>query len=265
MIEIRTPRPRDYSSLKYSKSVLQKRAFQTLTTIFCGGTLDILALLIMAAYSSFFSSGLLAPPVTIYSRKDLNVGFDDEDMVDASFRMDFSPAAPSSPMAVPDEGDVETELNFFDRAATPTPEPRSRTLSFENMSNYELPPVKSGMETTGDRFGYVSAGAAPTTGAYSGRGTSRSPSHPQNGRRLRRRRSSLANTSPISAIKSPLINAGQALELQRHLHKSPLKARSSSVSFAAAADMMAGDGSKSINGENIFMARLRSGSVSSYR
>ncbi|KAF8631711.1 hypothetical protein AX15_002238 [Amanita polypyramis BW_CC] len=201
----------------------------------------------MVAYSSFFSSGLLASPVTIHSCKG-----NDEDMFDASPRVvHLFPAAPSSPMVTPDDSDIETE---FDRATTPTPEPRSRTLSYENMmlSNSEFPSIRSGMGMTGVSSGQVSP---------------RSPSQPPNGRRLRRRRSSLANaSSPMNAIKSPLINAGQALELQRHLHKTPIKVRSSSVSLAAAVtDMLTGGGKGTASGEKSFIARLRSGSVSSFR
>ena len=222
----------------------------------------------VSSYSSFFSSGLLAPPVTIYSRKEFptHVSPDDEEMVDASPRMKgLSPAAPSSPMAIPDDSDIETGFNISDRV-TPTRDDRSRTLSYASGRKLELSPLRIDMEITG--VGFASPNVADnnaSAGSHTGQNqrTTRSPSQPPCGRR-RRRRSSLASAaSPMCAIKSPSRSIGHALELQRLL-ASPNRTRSNSLSLAAAAtDMLAGIGTNTE--QNTFLTRLRSGSVSSYR
>ncbi|KAK2467688.1 hypothetical protein APHAL10511_000282 [Amanita phalloides] len=219
----------------------------------------------MTAYSSFFSSGLLAPPATIYSRKALPIhGFDDEDTVDACQRMTgLSPAAPSSPMAIPDDSDMETGFKVPNRVAIPTPEPRPRTLSSLSgndimLSNCDSSATKSDMEIAG-------ANAASSPGSNFGKSMSRSLSPPPNGRRLRKRRSSLAGaTSPLNGIKSPSRSIGHALELQMHLLGSPTMARGSGVSLAAVAtDIMlpGGNGAE----QNRSLARLRSGSMTSFK
>ena len=222
----------------------------------------------VSSYSSFFSSGLLAPPVTIHSRKDLptHLSPDDEEMVDASPRMTgLSPAAPSSPMAIPDDSDIDTEVNASDRV-TPTRDDRSRTLSYTSGRKFELSPLRIDMEITGDDLASPNvAGINANAGSHTGHNqrTPRSPSQPPCGRR-RRRRSSLAGaTSPMCAIKSPSRSIGHALELQRLL-ASPIRTRSNSLSLAAAAtDMLAGTGTNTE--QNTFLTRLRSGSTSSYR
>ncbi|KAF8716617.1 hypothetical protein AX14_006557 [Amanita brunnescens Koide BX004] len=209
----------------------------------------------MSSYSSFFSSGLLAPPVTIYSRKDLpmHVSPDDEEMVGASPRVNgLSPAAPSSPMAIPDDSD--TEFNISDRVVTPTREHRSRTLSYTSGRKIELSPIRVDMDI----------GASAGSHTSHNQRTPRSPSQPPSGRRLRRRRSSLAgSTSPMCAIKSASRSIGHALELQKLL-RSPIRSRKNSLSLAAAAtDMLAGNGTNTE--QNTLLTRLRSGSTSSYR
>jgi hypothetical protein len=228
----------------------------------------------MVAYSSFFSSGLLAPPVTIYNRKDLpvHVSPEDEEMVDTSPRMiGLSPAAtPSSPMTIPDDSDVETEFKIFDRI-TPTLDHRSRTRNSASgrsalLSSCELSRIITDMETTG--VGLASADITADSGCHGAAGqnqmTPRSPSQPPNGQRLRRRRSSLAGaTSPKCAIKSPTKSVGHALELQRLLG-SPTRTRSNSLSLAAAAtDILTGN--KVIPEQNTILTRLRSCSTSSFR
>ncbi|KAF8336006.1 hypothetical protein F5887DRAFT_988256 [Amanita rubescens] len=225
----------------------------------------------MVSYSPFFSSGLLAPPVTIYNQKDLpvHVSLEDEEMVDASPRMiGLSPAAaPSSPMTIPDDSDVETEFKIFDRI-TPT---LSRTRSSASgrsalLSSCELSRIITDMETTG--VGLASAHITADSGCHAAAGqnqmTPRSPSQPPNGQRLRRRRSSLAGaTSPKCAIKSPTKSVGHALELQRLLG-SPTRTRSNSLNLAAAAtDILTGN--KVIPEQNTFLTRLRSCSTSSFR
>lgn len=209
----------------------------------------------MSSYSSFFSSGLLAPPVTIYSRKDLpmHVSPDDEEMVGASPRVNgLSPAAPSSPMAIPDDSD--TEFNISDRVVTPTREHRSRTLSYTSGRKIELSPIRVDMDI----------GASAGSHTSHNQRTPRSPSQPPSGRRLRRRRSSLAgSTSPMCAIKSASRSIGHALELQKLL-RSPIRSRKNSLSLAAAAtDILAGNGTNTE--QNTLLTRLRSGSTSSYR
>ncbi|KAM6497479.1 hypothetical protein JOM56_007952 [Amanita muscaria] len=236
------------------------------------------------AYSSFFASGLLAPPVSIYTRKDHHgVNDDDFNMLDSSPAWKgrgLSPAAPSSPMPVPDHCDTE-----YDRATTPTPV-SSRSRAFSDASTISTD-SEGMMMSWSNRLSSpdfstanvmtVSAGAdvvAPTATCDVGstvNQSSLSPSQPQSARKLRRRRSSLAGaSSPKSAIKSASRSAGHALELQKHLMGSPLRARSSSVSLiAAATDMMMTGG---VGGSNIFIpeqnnfiGRLRSGSISSLR
>ncbi|KIL62139.1 hypothetical protein M378DRAFT_806171 [Amanita muscaria Koide BX008] len=236
------------------------------------------------AYSSFFASGLLAPPVSIYSRKDHHgVNDDDFNMLDSSPAWKgrgLSPAAPSSPMPVPDHCDTE-----YDRATTPTPV-SSRSRAFSNASTISTD-SEGMMMSWSNRLASpdfstanvmtVSAGAdvvASTATCDVGstvNQSSLSPSQPQSARKLRRRRSSLAGaSSPKSAIKSASRSAGHALELQKHLMGSPLRARSSSVSLVAAAtDMMmtggVGGSNIFIPEQNTFIGRLRSGSISSLR
>lgn len=220
----------------------------------------------VSSYSSFFSSGLLAPPVTIHSRKDLptHISPDDEEMVDASPRMKgLSPAAPSSPMAIPDDSDIETEFNISDRV-TPTRDDRSRTLSYACGRKLELSPLRIDMEIAGVSLASPNV-ADMGAGSHTGQNqkTTRSPSQPPCGRRRRRRSSLAGTTSPMCAIKSPSRSIGHALELQRLL-ASPNRTRSNSLSLAAAAtDMLAGMGTSTE--QNTFLTRLRSGSVSSYR
>lgn len=227
----------------------------------------------MVSYSPFFSSGLLAPPVTIYNHKDspVHVSLEDEEMMDVSPRMiGLSPAAASSPMTVPDDSDVETEFKILDHI-TPTLERQSRTRSSASgrnalHSSCEQSRIIADMETT--EVGLASTDITVDGGCHAAacqnQMTPRSPSQPPNGQRLRRRRSSLAGaTSPKCAIKSPAKSAGHALELQRLLG-SPIRTRSNSLSLVAAAtDILTGN--KPIPEQNTFLTRLRSCSTSSFR
>ncbi|KAF5364415.1 hypothetical protein D9758_010683 [Tetrapyrgos nigripes] len=123
------------------------------------------------AYSSFFASGLLAPPQNSYDFRNI------------------LPTIPSSPTpgmmvdVLDDTSDVEIDRMDRERSTTPTP-------------------------------------------------SSSGPNAAGNGQpRLRKRRSSLTmGTSVLNGIKSPMRNAGNAFQFQRHLHSTPSRSRSGSLS-----------------------------------
>ncbi|KAF8638755.1 hypothetical protein AX17_001971 [Amanita inopinata Kibby_2008] len=216
----------------------------------------------MAAYSSFFSSGLLAPhhsrSVSLYCNTDCkNANNGDQDM-DYAYPTSggMSPATPSSPIAMPDDSDIEIELNGSDRGATPTPESRSRmlhtnaqkkmTASFSDLADGTRPMPVDAIGAGADNYFPCSV---PT---QNNQGSIRGP-------RLRRRRSSLAGAqSVMSAIKSPSRNVGQAFELQKHLLASPPRSRSGSIGLSyAVADIAAGVGPE----QSTILNRMRSGSI----
>ena len=177
----------------------------------------------MLTYSAFFSSGLLAPHRSYNSTNDAAYPYYDAP----------SPAAPSFPLPLDDDSDIE-----IDRSITPTGPPAT---SNTNMMVTEIP--------------------APST---------TSAAAPPNRPHLRKRRSSLTvATSPMNSIKSPTRTAGAALQLQRHL--SPSRARSGSLNINLNASVVTGDlfggaygglgvGNIASEGTSL-VGRMRSGSV----
>lgn len=146
----------------------------------------------MSLYSSFFSSGLLAPrtPTRVPSVSDLS---DDSE---------GSPSCPSSPIPLPDDYAMELDDQALVQADLSDPESR-RSLT-------PTPPSRQ---------------PTPVASPQAVKGSSRNVRP-----RVRRRRSSLTQaTSPIRTIRSPTRAAENAFNLQLHLPTSMSRSRSGSL------------------------------------
>ena len=211
------------------------------------------------SYSSFFSSGLLAPYTPRLQRRD-TVSSDlsswDSDAADDSFSL--SSPSPSSPIALPDEESMmDVDMSEFiastfrrnresDRRST-TP-----TLSMQQGEEGQTTPMQQSPQSI-KGAAVSSLPTTTTTTATTTTTTTATTTQP----RLRRRRSSLTQaTSPMNAIRSPTRAAGNALH--HHLQIVPAAtSRSRSGSLSLAGDAMgAGTYSSSLVG------RMRSGSCS---
>ena len=213
------------------------------------------------SYSSFFSSGLLAPHTPRLQRRD-TVSSDlsswESDAADDSFSL--SSPSPSSPIALPDEESMmDVDMSEFvasmlrrnresdRRSATPT-------LSMQQRQGEEGQTTPMQQSPQSIKGAVVSSiPMTTTTTTTTATTTTTTTAHP----RLRRRRSSLTQaTSPMNAIRSPTRAAGNALH--HHLQIVPTAtSRSRSGSLSVAGDAMgAGTYSSSLVG------RMRSGSCS---
>ena len=214
------------------------------------------------SYSSFFSSGLLAPHTPRLQRRDTassDLSSWESDAADDSFSL--SSPSPSSPIALPDEESMmDVDMSEFvasmlrrnresdRRSATPT-------LSMQQRQGEEgqtTPMQQSPQSIKGAVVSSIPMTTTTTTTCTTSTATT-TTAHP----RLRRRRSSLTQaTSPMNAIRSPTRAAGNALH--HHLQIVPTAtSRSRSGSLSVAGDAMgAGTYSSSLVG------RMRSGSCS---
>ena len=136
----------------------------------------------MSLYSSFFSSGLLAPHTPRCRARNAF----DSDISEPWDDSECSPSCPSSPIPLPD--DCAMELDAYSGVKVADPETRR-----------SVTPTPQSRQTT------------PVASPQAVRGGSRDVRP-----RLRRRRSSLTQaTSPIRAMRSPTRAAENAFNLQR--------------------------------------------------
>ncbi|KAF8962392.1 hypothetical protein BDZ97DRAFT_1759255 [Flammula alnicola] len=179
------------------------------------------------SYSSFFSSGLLAPHTPRGQRRgtfssDVSEPWTDSDSCPPS------PSQPSSPVPLPDDSVMDVDLRDF---------------AISNMERRSATPTPEGQSTPMQQSPQKAASQAPQP-------------HP----RLRRRRSSLTQaTSPMAAIRSPARAAGNALHLQKQIPRS--RSRSGSLG-GDGVGLYSAVGMAMATEETSLMGRMRSGSCS---
>ncbi|KIM39519.1 hypothetical protein M413DRAFT_192538 [Hebeloma cylindrosporum] len=181
------------------------------------------------SYSSFFSSGLLAPhtPRLLHRRDTVNSSdFSDYDADDS-----FSPSSPDDSM-------MDVDMSEFVASTLRNPhrqnesERRSATPTLSKEQEGQTTPMQQSPQS-------MKGGVATSSSASSSTTTTTTTTQP----RLRRRRSSLTQaTSPMNAIRSPARSAAAAA-----------RSRSGSLSLAGAVDAM---------GAGTYAGRMRSGSCS---
>jgi len=180
----------------------------------------------MSTYSSFFSSGLLAPRTPPRARANTM----DSDFSDIWDDSDYSPSQPSSPIPLPDDSVMDIDISDVLKVGATLETRRSVT------------PTPQSQQTT------------PVASPQGGKTLSR-----EGRSRLRRRRSSLTRgTSPMHTIRSPTRAAGNAYNFQIRL---PTVARARSGSLHG--EVMASFAGVGIaTEETSLIGRLRSGSCS---
>ncbi|TFK66141.1 hypothetical protein BDN72DRAFT_160747 [Pluteus cervinus] len=208
----------------------------------------------MATYSAFFSSGLLAPQHVIDARSVLNMNITPTKQTSKLLYTKspylYSPAAPSSPSAIPDDSDVE---DSEEREGTPTPgRIAAQAAAAATHPNSQL---------TNDSSYDIASEDATTAGIHS---RSHSAASSSSAPRLRRRRSSLTvGASPMTAIKSATRTAEAAAQLQRRLS---VNGRPRSGSVGGLLGGMPLEGQQDPSGaqapsSSSLLGRMRSGSV----
>ena len=182
----------------------------------------------MSTYSSFFSSGLLAPRTPPRARANTM----DSDLSDTWDDSDYPPSQPSSPIPLPDDTLMDIDLS---EVLKTRPAPETRRSVTPTPQSHQTTPVPSPQ--------------GPKTLSREGRP------------RLRKRRSSLTQgTSPMHTIRSPTRAAGNAFNFQIHL---PAVARARSRSGSLHGESIASfAGVGMATEETSLIGRLRSGSCS---
>ena len=205
------------------------------------------------SYSSFFSSGLLAPHTPRLQRRDtVSSDFSESSAWDSDADTDsFSPTSPSpsSPIALPDESMMDVDMSEFVASTLRNRERRSATPTLAHHGEGQTTPMQQSPQSS---KGAVALSLATTSSlSSSSMTTTTTTAQP----RLRRRRSSLTQaTSPMNAIRSPVRAAGNALH--HHLQIVPTatsRSRSGSLSL--------GDAMGATYGSSL-VGRMRSGSCS---